>query len=197
MCFDARHAYPGPFAAHVTRCVKHQQPEENSPMKLSRENLFQVMAKELGHSFDGEIRIGGNYTSAVENGAEIYVSGQIPRVGNTVVVTGRIGGDVPLDQGRYAAKICIMRALAILRQSLGTLDRVRKILRITVYVQSAPDFTQQSEVADGASEILYAIFASAGVHTRTSVGVYQLPKNAAVEIDMIVAIEPSSESLDV
>jgi enamine deaminase RidA (YjgF/YER057c/UK114 family) len=162
-------------------------------MERSRENLFQDLAKELGHSFEGEMRIGGNYVPAVENDAEVYVSGQIPRVGNTVIVTGRVGGDVALDQGRYAAKICTMRALAILRQSLGNLDRIKKILRITVYVQCAPDFTQQSEVADGASEVLYSIFSTAGVHTRTSVGVYQLPKNASVEIDMIVAINPSSE----
>jgi enamine deaminase RidA (YjgF/YER057c/UK114 family) len=166
-------------------------------MKRSRDDLFQDIAKELGHSFDSEMRVGGKYVPAVENGTEVYVSGQIPRVENTVVVTGRVGGDVSLDQGRYAAKICTMRALAILRQSLGSLDRIKKILRITIYVQCALDFTQQSEVADGASEILYAIFASAGVHTRTSVGVYQLPKNASVEVDMIVAIDPSFESLNV
>ena len=83
-----------------------------------------------------------------------------------------------------------MRALAILGQLLGDLDRIKKVLRINVYVQSAADFTQQSEVADGASEVLYSIFAEAGVHTRTSVGVYQLPKNASVEVDMIVALEP-------
>jgi enamine deaminase RidA (YjgF/YER057c/UK114 family) len=82
-----------------------------------------------------------------------------------------------------------MRALAILRQSPGGLQRIRKILRITVYVQSAADFTQHSEVADAASEVLYSIFAEAGVHTRTSVGVYQLPKNASVELDMIVAVD--------
>lgn len=163
-------------------------------MNRSRDDLFQDIAKELGHSFDGEMRIGGNYVPVVENGAEVYVSGQIPRIENTVVVTGRVGGDVLLEQGRYAAKICTMRALAILRQSLGGLGRIKKILRITVYVQCAPDFTQQSEIADGASEILYSIFGSAGVHTRTSVGVYQLPKNASVEIDMIAAIESSSEN---
>ncbi len=161
-------------------------------MNSSREHAFQRIAASLGHSFDGEMRIGGNYVPAVENGDEVYISGQVPRVENTIVVTGRLGADVSLDQGKYAAKICTMRALAILRQSLGSLDRVRKILRITVYVQCAQDFTQQSEVADGASEVLYAIFDKAGVHTRTSVGVYQLPKDASVEIDMIVATEPVS-----
>jgi enamine deaminase RidA (YjgF/YER057c/UK114 family) len=83
-----------------------------------------------------------------------------------------------------------MRALALLRQSLGSLDQVHKILRISVFVQSAQDFTQQSEVADGASEVLYAVLGDAGVHTRTSVGVYQLPKNASVELDLIAVVCP-------
>jgi enamine deaminase RidA (YjgF/YER057c/UK114 family) len=81
-----------------------------------------------------------------------------------------------------------MRALALLRQSLGSLDKVDKILRVSVFVQSAQDFTQQSEVADSASEVLYAVLGDTGVHTRTSVGVYQLPKNAAVELDLIAAV---------
>lgn len=161
-------------------------------MNRSRDELFHDVARELGHSFEGEIRIGGNYVSLVENDGEIWISGQIPRVGDKVVVTGRAGTDVQLDQARAAAKICVMRALALLRQSLGSLERIRKVLRITVYVQSAQDFTQQSEVADGASEVLYTILGQAGVHTRTSVGVYQLPKNATVEIDMVVAVDPAS-----
>lgn len=155
----------------------------------SRDALFEQAAASLGHRFDGEIRIGGNYSPAVENGNEIYISGQIPRVDTTVLVTGRVGAETSLDDGRYAAKICAMRALAILRQSLGSLARVKSILRITVYVQSAADFTQQSEVADGASEILHTVLGTAGAHTRTSVGVYQLPKNASVELDMIVATD--------
>jgi enamine deaminase RidA (YjgF/YER057c/UK114 family) len=156
-------------------------------MNRSRDARFQEIAKTLGHSFEGEVRIGGNYVSAVELEGAIYISGQIPRVDNTAVVTGRVGEGVSLEQGKHGAKICVMRALAILRQTLGSLERVKKIPRITVYVQSASDFTQQSEVADGASEVLYAVFGSAGAHTRTSVGVYQLPKNAAVEVDMIAA----------
>ncbi|TVT80890.1 RidA family protein [Pseudomonas sp. H3(2019)] len=165
-------------------------------MDQSRKALFEDMAQQLGQRFDGEMRIGGNYVPAVQNGDEVYVSGQIPRIENTVMVVGRIGAEVSLDQGRYAAQICTMRALAILMQLLGDLERIKKILRINVYVQSTADFTQQSEVADGASEVLYRIFAEAGVHTRTSVGVYQLPKNASVEVDMIVALEPEPAPLE-
>lgn len=146
-------------------------------MNDSREARFNQIAASLGYSFDGDIKIGGNYVPVVRHGDQIYVSGQIPRVGNTIVVTGRVGTDVTLPQAQTAAKVCAMRALALLRQSLGSLDQVKKILRISVYVQSAQDFTQQSEVADGASEVLYAVLASAGMHTRTSVGVYQLPKD--------------------
>ncbi|VVN99865.1 RidA family protein [Pseudomonas fluorescens] len=160
-------------------------------MDGSRKALFDGVAKTLGHNFDGEMRIGGNYVPALQNGDEVYVSGQIPRIDNTVVVVGRVGAEVSLEQARHGAKICTLRALAILGQLLGDLERIKQVLRINVYVQSAADFTQQSEVADAASEVLYSIFADAGVHTRTSVGVYQLPKNASVEVDMIVALEPA------
>jgi enamine deaminase RidA (YjgF/YER057c/UK114 family) len=85
-----------------------------------------------------------------------------------------------------------MRALALLQRSLGSLDRVRSVLRIGVFVQSAEHFTQQSEVADGASEVLYRVLGEAGAHTRTSVGVFQLPKNATVELDLI-AVGSSDE----
>ena len=158
-------------------------------MEQSCESRFAAAEAELGYSFAGEIKIGGNYTSVVQHGNELYVSGQIPRVGDAIVVTGRVGADVSVATAQMAAKVCAMRALALLRQTLGSLERVKHVLRITVYVQSAQDFTQQSEVADGASEILYAVLGQAGVHTRTSVGVFQLPKNAAVEIDLIAAIE--------
>ena len=154
----------------------------------SRDQLFNQQASALGYSFDGEIKIGGNYMPLLQYGKHIYISGQIPRVGNEVVVTGAAGSDVTLLDAQKAAKISVMRALALLQKHLGTLDAVKSVLRITVYVQSASTFTQQSEVADGASEVLYAVFGIDGVHTRTSVGVLQLPKNATVEIDMIAAI---------
>jgi len=82
-----------------------------------------------------------------------------------------------------------MRALALLQRSLGSLERVKAILSVSVFVQSAQDFTQQSEVADGASELLVKILGPAGAHTRTSVGVSQLPKNATVELSMVAAAE--------
>jgi enamine deaminase RidA (YjgF/YER057c/UK114 family) len=156
---------------------------------MSRDERFTKEAAALGYSFDGEIKIGGNYVPLVRDGTHIYVSGQIPRVGNTVVVVGPAGTEVSLAQAQVAAKVCAMRALALLQRSLGSLEHVKAIPRITVYVQSAQTFTQQSEVADGASEILFSVLGPAGAHSRTSVGVFQLPKNATVEVDLIATIE--------
>ena len=155
---------------------------------MSRESEFQDVARELGYDFNGEIKIGGNYTPVVIHGGQAYVSGQVPRVGGEIVVAGRVGADVTLERAQLAAKVCVMRALALLRQSPGSLDAISRVLRVTVFVQVAEGFTQLSEVADGASEVLFRVLGEAGIHTRTSVGVAQLPKNAAVELDLIAAL---------
>ena len=155
----------------------------------NRNPKFTQIAQQLGYDFDGQILIGGHYVSLIEHQGVIELSGQIPRVGSAVVVTGRVGESVALSEAQTAAKICVMRALALLRNHLGDLERIDKILKLNVFVQSAHDFTQQSEVADGASDVLYDIFGEAGVHTRTSVGAYQLPKNASVELDLRVAVK--------
>ena len=155
---------------------------------MSADQRFNLIAEKLGYSFDGDIKIVGNYVPLVRNGNEIYISGQIPRVGDTVVVTGRAGADATLAQARTAAKVCAMRALALLQRSVGSLDEIKRLLRMNLYVQCAADFTQQSEVADGASEVLFFVLGEAGAHTRSSIGVYQLPKNATVELDLIAVV---------
>jgi enamine deaminase RidA (YjgF/YER057c/UK114 family) len=160
----------------------------NEGNNMSRDAEFTRAAAALGYSFDGEIKIGGHYVPIVRDGRHVYLSGQIPRVQDAVVVTGRADTEVPLARAQLAAQICVMRALALLQRSLGTLERISSVLRVTVYVQSAEGFTQQSEVADGASDLLYQILGPAGAHTRTSVGVQQLPKNATVEVDLVATV---------
>lgn len=154
---------------------------------MSADQRFKQMAQELGHTFEGALQIGGHYVSVVREHDTLYVSGQVPRVGGTVLVTGRVGESVDLAQAQFAARICAMRALLLLQQTLGSLDHVARILRVTVYTQSAASFTQQSEVADAASDLLHTVLGDAGQHARTSVGVYQLPKNASVELDLIAS----------
>lgn len=154
---------------------------------MTRDQRFAQAAADLGHAFDGEIKVGGNYLPLVRDGHVLHVSGQVPRVGDRVVVTGRVGADVSLEQARHAAKVCAMRALALVQRSLGSLDGVRAVLRMNVFIQCSDTFTQHSEVADAASDLIAFVIGPEGAHARTSVGVYQLPKNASVEIDVTVA----------
>jgi enamine deaminase RidA (YjgF/YER057c/UK114 family) len=139
------------------------------------------------------IQIGGQYVPVLRDGPLLYVSGQIPRIGDQVHFVGTVGSGpdaaIDLTSARRAAAISTLRALALAKVALGSLAAIRSVPRISVFVRSAPDFTQQSEVADGASEALYTVFGPRGVHTRTSVGVLQLPKGAAVEIDFVFGVE--------
>lgn len=154
-----------------------------------RAQAFERIAHELGYDFSGDILIGGRYVPLIEHQGMIEIAGQIPRVGQTVVATGRVGAEIDLTQAQTAAKVCVLRAIALLNAHLGDLARVDKILRMNVFIQCTNTFTQHSEVADGASDVLYAAFGEAGIHTRTSVGVFQLPKNASVELDLRVAVK--------
>jgi enamine deaminase RidA (YjgF/YER057c/UK114 family) len=116
-----------------------------------------------------------------------FVSGQLPRDGDRLV-TGKVGLDVSVDQARVAARLCVLQALACLRQALGSLDRVERILKVTGFVASAPLFDQQPKVIDAASELLVQVFGENGRHARSAVGVAELPRNASVEIELIVGL---------
>ena len=153
-----------------------------------RDDRLKEAAKRLGHSFEGEMLKGGNYAPVVRDGNHAYVSGQVPRVGATVVVTGRAGADVPLERAQEGARICAMRALVLLQRELGTLEAIRAVPKVNVYTQSAENFTQQSEVADAASALIVEVLGPEAAHARTSIGVYQLPKNATVELDLMATI---------
>jgi enamine deaminase RidA (YjgF/YER057c/UK114 family) len=155
---------------------------------MTADQRYQEAALALAYSLDDAIKIGGNYTPLLQDGNHLYVSGQVPRVGEVVLITGAVGAGTSLAQAQLGAKICTLRALTLLQRTLGSLERIKAIPRITVYVQSAADFTQQSEVADAASELLHLILGAAGRHSRSAVGVLQLPKNASVEIDLIASI---------
>ncbi|MDN7855590.1 RidA family protein [Burkholderia cepacia] len=158
------------------------------------EKLIQIAA-EFGFNPDEEIRIGGKYTPVLVDGNTAYIAGQIPRIGEVVHFVGIVGESISLDEGRRAAGVSALRALALIRKRCGTLDVITTVPRMTVYVRSAPGFTMQSEVADGASDVLYAVLGDAGVHTRTSVGVLQLPKGASVEADFIFGLKPGNAGI--
>ncbi len=127
------------------------------------------------------------YVPVVEAGGLLHLSGQLPFVDGKLV-TGRLGESVSLEDGQAAAQACGLMIVAQLKKYLGDLSRVQRIVKLGVFVNSAADFTDQPKVANGASELMAALFGDAGKHARSAVGVPVLPLGAAVEIDAIVAI---------
>ena len=130
------------------------------------------------------------YVPVVVAGGLAHVSGQLPFTDGGLV-KGRLGADLSVDQGYEAARACGLMILAQLRAALGSLDRVERIVKLGAFVTSTPDFTDQPKVANGASELMAALFGNAGRHARSAVGVPALPLGAAVEIDAIVAVRPA------
>jgi enamine deaminase RidA (YjgF/YER057c/UK114 family) len=115
-------------------------------------------------------------------------SGQLPRSGGELTCLGVLGDSVTVAKGREAARVCALNALSVLDAELGTLDRIERVLAVTVYVASAPGFVEQPAVADGASEVLHELFGDAGRHARSAIGVAALPRGAAVEVEVTVAL---------
>jgi enamine deaminase RidA (YjgF/YER057c/UK114 family) len=116
----------------------------------------------------------------------------IPVRDGTLVMAGKLGQDVSIEQGYEAAKICVLNALAVIREQVGTLDRVKQVVRMVGYVSSAAEFVQQPAVINGASDLLVKIFGDAGRHARVAIGAVALPLNAPVEIELIVQLNDPS-----
>jgi enamine deaminase RidA (YjgF/YER057c/UK114 family) len=132
---------------------------------------------------------GGHYVSWLVNGNHLYISGQVSVDGNTGI-TGVVGRDIDLAQGVAAARLCGINLIRQIWAALdGKVERVQRILRLTGYVQAGDDFVKIPQVMNGCSDLLVEIFGEKGRHTRSSVGVKKLPRNCAVEVDAIVAID--------
>ena len=127
------------------------------------------------------------YVPVVIDGRRAYVSGQLPFV-NGQLVKGRLGENVPLDEGVAAARACGLMILAQLKAALGSLDRVEQVIKLGAFISSTTEFDAQPKIANGASELMAEVFGDAGKHARSAVGVPVLPLGAAVEVDAIVAI---------
>jgi enamine deaminase RidA (YjgF/YER057c/UK114 family) len=130
------------------------------------------------------------YVPTVLAGGLLHVSGQLPFIDGKLM-TGRLGEDVTLDRGNAAAKACGLMILAQVKAALGSLDRVERVVKLGAFVNSTGDFTDQPKVANGASELMVAVFGDAGRHARSAVGVPALPLGAAVEIDAVLAVRPA------
>lgn len=128
------------------------------------------------------------YVPAVQSGNHVYVSGQVPMIQGGLPATGKVGGEITPESAREMAATCALNALAAIDSLVG-LERVVKVVKVTGFVASAPGFTGQPAVINGASELFGEVFGEAGRHARSAVGVAELPLGAPVEVEVIVEVE--------
>jgi len=128
------------------------------------------------------------YVPAVRSENYVYTSGQLPMVEGQLIRTGKVGAEVSPEDAKDLARVCALNALAAAASVAGGLDAVRRIVKVVGFVASAPDFTGQPQVVNGASELLGDVFGEAGVHARSAVGVAVLPLDAPVEIELVVEV---------
>jgi len=128
------------------------------------------------------------YVPAVRSGQHVFTSGQLPMRSGELITTGKVGGEVTLEEAVECAQQCGLNAIAAVKAEIGDLALVKRIVKVVCFVASTPDFTSQPKVANGVSELLGEVFGDAGVHARSAVGVTALPLDAPVEVELIVEI---------
>ena len=131
----------------------------------------------------------GAYVPTVRSGNLVFVSGTLPVIDGKPIATGKLGGEIGIEEGKLAARQAAINALGSLQGEIGSLDGVTRVVRVEGHVASAPGFTDQAQVLNGASELLAAVFGDAGKHTRIAVGSAELPLNAPIEVALIVEVE--------
>jgi enamine deaminase RidA (YjgF/YER057c/UK114 family) len=128
------------------------------------------------------------YVPAVRSGSYVFTSGQLPMVDGSLAATGKVGAEVTAEEAKALAATCALNALAAIKALIGDLDLVVRVVKVVGFVASAPDFTGQPGVVNGASELLGEVFGEKGVHARSAVGVAVLPLDAPVEVELIVEV---------
>ncbi len=128
------------------------------------------------------------YVPAVRTGDYVYTAGQLPFVDGALPATGKVGAGVSVAEASALARICALNALAAVASVTGGLSAVRRIVKVTGFVSSAPDFTAQAQVINGASELLIEVFGEAGRHARSAVGMAVLPLDTPVEVELIAEV---------
>ena len=144
--------------------------------------------KALGIELPAPPKPAANYVTATRSGRLVFLSGQGPLANGEVVYCGKIGADLTEAQGVAAARLTILNSLAILRQEVGSLDEVTRIMKLLAWVRSADGFQRQHIVVNGASDLLVEIFGERGRHARSAVAAHELPFGIAVEIEMVVEV---------
>lgn len=151
--------------------------------------MMEDKIRELGFSLPDAPKPLAAYVPALLTGDFVFTAGQLPISNGQLKYTGKVGKDVSEEEGKKAAEICVLNCLSAVKGVIGELNRIEQVIKLTVFVNSAEGFINQPAVANGASELMEKIFGKNGSHARSAVGVSELPKNAPVEIEMIVKVK--------
>ncbi len=143
---------------------------------------------ELGISLPAPRAPAFSYVPVAVQGGLAWVSGQLPWMPDGSLPRGKLGADASVEDGKRAARVCVLNGLSVLKESIGSLDRVERIVKVVGFVASAAGFVEQPAVVDGASTLFGEIFGEAGRHARSAVGVAELPRGVPVEIEFVVAV---------
>lgn len=143
--------------------------------------------RELDVTLPGVAAPAGAYVPAVRSGSLVFTAGQLPFVDGALAATGKVGAEVSVDDAAGLARVCGLNALAAVDDLVG-IDSVVRVVKVTGFVASAPGFSQQPAVIDGASALLGEVFGEQGAHARSAVGVAELPRGAPVEVEIVVEV---------
>ena len=150
--------------------------------------MIEEKLEKLGLSIPDPAKPLAAYIPAIQVNDLIITAGQVPVVSGIIKYTGKVGKDLNESEAQKAAEICVLNCLAAVKGIIKDLDKIERILKLTVFVNSADGFTAQPAVANGASELLVKIFGEKGKHARSAVGVSELPMDASVEVEMMVQV---------
>lgn len=149
---------------------------------------YETIIEQLGLQLPAAPKPVANYVPVVRVGDLLFLSGVLPSRDGQLIMTGKLGADLSVEQGVEAAKTAALNALAIVKGEIGSLDRVKRIVKMVGHIASAAGFTDQPQVLNGASDLFVQIFGEAGRHARVAVGAAELPRRAPVEIELIVQV---------
>lgn len=151
--------------------------------------MVEARMRELGYELPPAMKAPYEFVSVqiIDNMA--YISGTLPYVDGELPYIGKVGDTVTIEEAQKSAEYCILNALASLKEKIGTLDKVKQVVKVTGFVASASGFSQQAIVMNAATELLIKIFGEKGRHARSALGCAVMPRNTPVEIEMIVALE--------
>ena len=150
--------------------------------------VVEARLRELGIELPNAPAPAASYVPTIRSGSLLYVSGQVPVINGSVKYVGKAGADVSLDDAVAAARLCAINIIAQVRQALVDLDRVIRVVKLTGFVNSAPDFIDQPKVINGASDLMVDVFEDKAPHARSAVGVASLPLGVTVEVEAILEV---------